>query len=470
MHVPVGFTDVHSHIIEYMKLFSSKGTILFSESQQMSFNFINLYLIFHFSAEMSNSNIIFLSSLIPPIFSLINIILIYIIINKLHSHRIGLLAMLLFGWENQILIFGHEMRTQTLGVLILYLILFFQYSDMKKSVSTSIVLIILFFNAATAAFSTFIYTFLLIFVLLLLYVLLPRFSIFEYKPPLLTIRIFLLFIIFFIFYLYYISGGLQNIVLTFIQLFIQTLYQTDIGQLAIGKTGQLIYGNFVKLSTYLFWLIFLLSSIVYTIQIINKKNIAQATFFLSFGFLFAYMIFNSFFGVLSAGRIYSVVFVLMASVVSFAFIQIESETKSKLPNACIKFCIYLVILIFISSSIVKIPNYVIGNTSPIRSSEFIDYVPYWDSDFPQYASSKFISSFSVNQSLDVNVLVPNYYLGQIMASKKTLLPTKLILLQDKFRGNAAYSYREELPKSKTYDRINQIYYNGDYIIFTNNLD
>ena len=466
MGTPVGFNDVHSHIIQFMQLFSNEGTISFLKSQRICFNFVGLYIIFHFLTQISGLNIITLASLIPPLFNIILIVTMYTIVNNIHSHRVALLAMMLFGWDNQVLIFGQEFRTQTLGVLILFSILFFQYSKLKKSTNISIILIILLFSEVTSSFVTIFNTSLLFFAILATT---RVYSILLKSPKnsfILNWRLFGIYLIFFIFYLSYISEGFQNIISSIVTLFNQMIYKSETSEIVLSKTGQLIYGNFAKISTYLFWMFFLFSSILYTIDFLKEKKIARATFFTSFGLLLGYMFFNTFFGVLSAGRIYIITFILMTTVVSFGFFKLEDKNKTKSINYTVKIFVCFMIIIFITSSVVKIPNYIIGSTIPIRSSEPIDYVHYWDSDIPQYAVGKFISSFSTNQSIYSNMLIHNYFIRQLRLKNNPKEEEKLIILHDKFYGKR-YTSRDNLPEYEEFNQFDKIYSNDDYIIFLN---
>lgn len=469
MGVPVGFNDVHNHIMQYMHLFSNDGTIKFVNANTMSYNFVGLYIIAHFLTQLTNLNIIILASLVPPLFNIITIITMYIIVNRIHSHRVALLAMMLFGWENQVLIFGQEFRTQTLGILILFSILFFQYANLKKSVYVTFIVILLLFSEVMFSFAMIFNTSLLFIAILsttrILYI--PSKS--QNNRFMLTWNLFGIYLIFFISYLLHISDGFRNIISSIVTMFNQMMHNTETTEMTItvvsSKAGQSIYGDFVQISTYLFWMIFILASIFYIMHFIKNRKLDRALFFTTFGLLLGYMFLNTLFGVLSAGRIYSITFILMATVVSFGFLKLEDKNKAKSIDYVIKFCVCFVIIIFITSSTVKIPNYIIGPTNPIRSTEPIDYVHYWNSDLPQYAAGNYIAFFATNQSLNLNMLTRKYFIMQHKLENNHK-EDKLILLHDKFYGKQ-YTYRDHLSESGRYNQLNTIYSNADYIIFKN---
>ncbi|CEO87422.1 membrane hypothetical protein [Syntrophaceticus schinkii] len=117
---PVGFTDPHHHIFICWNLFTDGGKILFENVQQISLNFVGLYVLFRLLSLASSLDIVTLAGIIPPFINILIITAVYLVVNRLHEHRTGLLAATLYGWENMVHILGQELRTQTMGVLILF--------------------------------------------------------------------------------------------------------------------------------------------------------------------------------------------------------------------------------------------------------------------------------------------------------------------------------------------------------------
>lgn len=512
MVLPVGFVDVHFHILQCVKLLNSDGIIQFSE--QLSYNFVGLYLIFHFLMATSNLDISTLASFIPPLFNLVLIITVYLFVNKLHSHRVALISMMLYGWENQVLLFGHEMRTQTLGVLLLFIALFFEYSNFKKSTS-AIILVIILSSSVMSSFVSIFFTCFLFFSMLIISMILyfvPKWAVCRFFCEVTSFNKFLnrgfdigksklhkvcknlalnlfqiryitpkrpenvgqvswgLFGLYFIAgisYLIYVSRGFNNLIHCIVALFNQMMVNTGdaefTGNQIVKSTGQTMYGNFVQYSTYVFWSLFLLFSILYLLMIINQRKLANLKFFASFGALLFYTFFNTFSGLLSSGRLYSVIFVLIATIIAFGLFQLQDIIKKEKFKCTGKILAISIILLFIISSTIKLPNYIIGDTNPLRSEALIDSVSYWDSDVPQYSVGEFLSSYALNQSIFTYTFVENYFLLQ-QRMKNSFGKGKLTILHDKFHGYT-YTNRNKLPEYQVFEEFDKIYSNTDYIVF-----
>jgi hypothetical protein len=110
----------------------------------------------------------------------------------------------------------------------------------------------------------------------------------------------------------------------------------------------------------------------------------------------------------------------------------------------------------------KLPNYIIGETNPIRSETPIDFVTYWNSDILQYSVNEFISSYAPNQFLYIYVPIQNYLLLQ-QKRKNIVGGEKLSILQDKFYGDN-YTYRDQILKYQMFKNFDKIYSNKDYIV------
>ncbi len=478
---PVGFEDVHYHIFEFNQLFDQSGKISFSNAQQLSFNFVGLYVIFQFLANICNVNVIFLASLVPPIFNLIAIIFVYVIANRLHSHEIGLASMLFFGWENQVLIFGQEMRTQTLGTLLmfsLFAFIFISTKNKRKSPSEVIVLILLLFGIVTASFVSIFYTFLILLSTLITPIIISKIYRSSKAGFIFSWKIFSLFIVFFIFYLLYIGFSFSDTFSCILKLIYEMVQEkTSISSSISSNTGQTIYGIFVQKFTYFFWSVSLLSALFYTSFSYTQKKTLSLLFIGTFGSLFAFCLLNGVIGLLSAGRVYAISFIFISIVISFGLLESAKCIKKPSIKSLSKFFFHLTMTLFIIVSVSKIPNYVIGNTEPLRSEEPIDLVTYWDSDLPQHSLVSYISSYmNDNQIIKSSMLIHRYEFMQVSSSKKFkksqmvdnysknfIEPTGFWILHDSFHGRD-YTNRNLLPPSYLLQDFNKIYNSQDYAI------
>jgi hypothetical protein len=463
MGLPVGFTDVYSHMLQCQQSVNLDGVIQFSE--RLSFNFVALYIIFNFLMATSNLNIMTLASIIPPFFNLIIIVTVYLLVKKLHSHKVALIAMLFYGWENQTLIFGHEFRTQTLGTLLLLMALFIGYSNFKKSSST-IILIIILFSSAMSSFVSIFFTSVVFFVMLVTSTIVGSASKWQKTTELMTWRLLGLYLISCLFYIKFISGEFNNLIYTIRTLFNQMLKNTEAtkfsGNQLVQATGEALYGNVVQISSYVLWGLFLLFSMFYLVMILTEKKRDNLKFFASFSALLLCTFINIFTGVLSLGRLYTIAFILIATTLACGLFKLQDISKKTQFKYASKIFTITIILGFVIVSIMKLPNYIIGETNPIRSETPIDFVTYWNSDILQYSVNEFISSYAPNQFLYIYVPIQNYLLLQ-QKRKNIVGGEKLSILQDKFYGDN-YTYRDQILKYQMFKNFDKIYSNKDYIV------
>lgn len=247
--VPVGFTDPHYHIFAYWRLFSGAGKILFENVQQISFNLVGLYILFRLLSLACNLDIVTLAAAIPPFLNILIIIAVYLVVNRLHEHRIGLLAAMLYGWENQVLVFGQEFRTQTMGVIILFTITAFLLIINRKTVRSGLfTVVILLAGLVTISFVVNFYA-LLIFsgaVAVIFLLLFFKRNLNWLFLNFYSVGLYFLFIILIVFYLMCISNGFDNLITQFYQIFLktQTKSQDPFVSNIIHKSGLLsLYGG-----------------------------------------------------------------------------------------------------------------------------------------------------------------------------------------------------------------------------------
>jgi len=476
---PVGFQDVHDHIYQYQHLFNN-GIIQFSQAQAISYNSVGLYIFYKFLDIIINTDIAWLASVIPPFVNIVITLVVFLLINRLFSFRLAIITTLIFGWSDQVLLFGHEFRTQTMGTLFLFcvllLIAIFYLNKKTKSFRKTIIMLLLFGGLVLISFVSWIFAFIIFSMILISSVIFER-----KKDILISPFMIIIFFLFFIFYIIYIGISLDSTVTSVVNL----LENFFVNELSSPRIGQLIYGSFIQWFMYCFWGIFIISSIYYLKEIFFKKlDILKIAFFVSFVVLFLFgFILSISSGTLSTARVYIVIMILIGTVITFGIFKLFSGTKTKHNKIFIKLFTTLFIILFISTSLAKLPNYVIGETKPLREKTDIDKYNYWRLDNNDYAASSFMDSIYYNRTIHLHLLIKNYMLLKLydknqMPDAKSIDPTgklintkiqngDIILLQDKAWGNE-YALRNLLPAKNAYYEYNALYDNHDYILFMKN--
>ena len=468
--VPVGIGDPHFHIYRTLNFLDDNSKINFLDTQfnTISGNFMGLYLIYDMVLKISNQNIAFLASFIPPLMNLILILCVYIIANRLHSHKIALSVLIIYGWEYLVIILGQEIRTQTLGTLLLFsflAILVIINKDGKKF-NYSIILIILLFGVVLSSFASIVYTFLILFSMFSIKIILIIFKKLNKKnlPDLAYPSILLL--LFFIFYLLYIGNSFEFI-LKESQILITNFLNpfSTFGDSLLKSVSSIFPAGWLsKYATYIFYLIFGIFTLYYLILIIKNKYKFHLVFFCGFIPVGIFFILSNYLPLMSSGRLYVILLLLLAIALSFGIFYLINRYNKSVYRKQLKFLISLLILIYVIVSIVKLPNYVIGETLPIRSVESIDSIDSWNADIPQYSVTDFLNNYSGNQFIESHMSISNYYflLYRYNLSSRNL--GYLVLLHDKFYGEN-YTTRDKLPIIQEFTYFNKIYDNSDYLIF-----
>jgi hypothetical protein len=215
---------------------------------------------------------------------------------------------------------------------------------------------------------------------------------------------------------------------------------------------------------------------------IKRKDLGNVAILAGFGSLLIFWFVDSFYGPLSPERIYIVSFFLMVIIVSFGFFELQRIFRKKKIKYSIKIVAYVMLVLFALSSVAQFPNYVVGETNPIRSIEPIDTVHYWDSDSPQYRVVDFLYYLSSdNLSVHPHMLIKNYYFFEQFITKKKfkiinsldfsigfqpelIKKNDIIILHDSFK-NGNYTYRNLLPRLEFYENFDIIYSNYDYLVY-----
>ena len=468
--LPVGLNDTHQHIVVYYTVFDSIGKLDFSNISTLSFNFVSLYMILKFLQESTFLSTIDLALIIPPILNIIIIFMVYTIIRAIHSRSIALLAAMMFGWDSTVLIIGHDLRTQTIGTILIFafvlLLVVIKYNNAKASFI--IIEILILSGIVAASFTSFLYVLLLFFSILSVNFIFTNLRVpHDDEHIRISYRLLILFIILFFFYLLYIGVSIENIISSIKSLTYNFIYEFSSSNIANPNVGQTLFGNFVKFFTFTFWLIFLISYPFYLNDSFKKKNYIGLTIILSFSTLLLFSFIMSIAGPLNPSRIYAVAFIIMPISILYLANMILTKVTNKKLNTLIIILLFLLIVGFVSSSLAKNPSYIIGDARPIRYNATIDDVPYWDADLPQYGLNQFLENYANEQKILPYLLSKNYQFS-ILTNNRLYYDKancSLILIRDKFYGRN-YDGRFMLPYISSFNNFNTIYSSKDYLIFS----
>lgn len=477
---PVGFQDLHSGIFQYFTLFTANGHIDFSKAQTISFSFVSLYTLFKLTSLFTGIDIILLSTIFPPFLNILTTIFVFLISKRFFSPRLALLTTLFFGWENQILVFGTEFRTQTLGTLLFFILIFLlmftdDLKDERKKWGSILVLIILFAITTTSFVNTML-TFIFLVSVLISIMFFKYIKKIELKSPSVTVNLTILLTIFFAFYLFYIGTSFDKILPSTINLIVGTFSGEEIG--AVITPSKPLYGNFVLYVQRLFLILTAIFSILLIKDLINNPNVNKASIlgglFSLVGYWFLVYVIG---GPLSISRIYIVAFIIFSIAISYGLLKMPTFKNPIFKNQIVnKHIPILIVFLFVLSSVLQFPGYIVGETGPLRNNEPIDGIYYWDADLPQYAACNFLKNTN-NITIRTDMLLRNYQFLNVSKNNdlrmveglnhQNMLFKKddLILLHDKFRGEN-YTYRDSFAKSSEYELFNKIYSNEDYNIYS----
>lgn len=434
-----------------------------------------MYILYHGIGEILNFDVTLIASIIPPAINILIALSTYLIVRKLHSHNLALIVAILFGWEHDILIYGQEMRTQTVGTLLFFILIYFlivrRDAIIRKTLSETLLIIILLAGFVTISFVSVFYAIIVLLMMLLAKWFLPHALHWQIARFRFTWRLLGVFTIFFVSYLFFIGINFQNILPTIMQLIRETLTKTE--ETLTVRFYSSIYGDFVSLLNSAFTAIFVGSLILYLIYISKGRNTQRGIFLAGLGILLVFFAFNNLFGPLSAGRAYIVAFILIAVAFGLCILKLTEINRRLLRRKLTVAIAYLLIVFFIFASVASFPHYLIGQTTPLRDQQPIDQVDYWDVDFPQYALSSFLDFSATHKAIHAFMVIKNYYFldvcnenGLAVVSVETIYQGDLVILHDKFFGQN-YTYRYLLPSADQFEELDMLYSNGDYFIYIN---
>jgi hypothetical protein len=484
--VPVGFSDTHTNIIHYEELFDAEGKVIFGSVREPSFNFVGMFLVFRVLSLATDAGVVLLAAIVPPLINVAVAVMVYLMVRRLHSHRVALLAAVLFGWENQVIIFGEQMRTQTIGTLLLFMIILIGFVSRaphgRRGRSETVMLVVGVMSTVTVSFVSVFYAGIMLMAMLIAIPLFSRWFSLPSSRANFTWGMYLLMLTSVIGYLLYVGVGFDRLIQTLAQLVASSVAEP--GPAQRGYSAPPLFGPFVITYNRVFLGTFAVCSLLYLRDLFARRSVRHACFVAGFGILMIFWIADIFLGPLSSARVFIVGFALVATIVSYGFLRTIETSKTPRARKAVKAVACGMVVLFASASLVSNPQYVIGNVFPLRSTEPIDSVHYWNQDSPQYALSAFLFQNAGTEELHPFMLIMNYRFLEVARDREltirvitdasgairigTISARGFVVLHDKFSG-ADYTNRVLLPPSDAFDLYDQVYSNGDYLLFVNSL-
>jgi hypothetical protein len=474
----VGMEDQHGNIFEYSKIFSDNAKINFSEIISLSYAFVGMYMLYYFISIFTNFGISQIVYFIPQFLNVIFLMTIYLLVNRIHSHNIAIIVALLYGFQTWVLYFGQEMRTQTFGILLLFLtiviIVIFKGKKNSKDFFPSILLICVLFSLVASAFVS-------IFLSSLVFI---GFLLFEYLSPVFfkdfnnevvfKLTTFLVFLFAFILYLYYITLNMFNIPDTIKWLFnnIETSSALNINTIVQSTNSDIknILFSIVPLLNSLILRVYQVALLIYIYLSFKQKNYLSLLIISGFIPLIILYYVTIYIPVLNSPRILVFVYFLYVLGLSFCLITFFNKLDNQLLKKTAKIVIIFSTIFIIIISIVQMPNYIIGETKPLRAEGQIDAVTWYNADLPQNSLYNFVKYYNPNQTIISKNVVDYYYMKLLIDKNNKIEPDPgyrnkfLLILHDKFYGKE-YVTRDSLSPSSNFNDYDMIYSNNDYLIF-----
>jgi hypothetical protein len=455
MQAPVGYQDVHDHINQYNLIFQNYH-VDFESAQRVSYNFILLYLVTICTISIVNIDIVYFSIFIPSMICIFSCLFIYIISLKLtNNYNVAFSATILYGYENIILTFGHEYRSQTIGLLFILILIYIIISNYNNNKIRYVTLLFLIFIAiAITSFVIIMMTLLFLISYIILNKLLAQ------NNKIINTYSLLIFITLTFTYLLYASDGFSYLIQSLNNMYNESLLESS-GSINVGEN---IYGELVSNFNYVVWIIYIIIFIyIFTYLLKNKKPILILILSLSV-ILLSGVIFV-FFIDFSIGRFYTLGFFSIAFTISYGFYYLECVKNKPI----FKHVLAIFIVLFIIFSFLKIPTYVIGDLEPLRSEQPIDKVSYWDRDDPQYSIASYIQNNYENTSINYQGSIINFVMLGIVEKNGILLTNESsnILIQDKFM-NEKFTGRYQFSNLTSMYNNSLVYNNYNYILYLDN--
>lgn len=463
--LPSGYDDIQWHII-WAENSIVNGKIIFSELDIASNNFIGLYLYYNIVKLFTNIDIPFLAILIHPFINIISFIIFYFFASMFLKTKSVLLALILFAWEPVIFDFG-EFRTQSFA-LVYFLMLFYFILKNKKSenLTNIIIILLLLINIVITSYVTFFISFiclLTIFLSDLFFKIVQR----DKRNELLYIdrEYLIIFSFLFIIYITYIGNSFNNLIPSIIILIKMTFL------LAYSKINVIstIFVSSGIIEFYIQWImkfiIFMFTILVFFYQIIFKKPIILTLISLTMGFCTFLGLIGAF--ELSSNRFYYF-FIIFSSITTIQGYNLIIKYMPKNYKNKIKFLFFIIIFTFSLYSIIRLPNYIIGNTYPFRTSSTIDEMKFYDVSSKDVSIGKYLYKYGNFKYIYFYNVIMIYCYHPPYTNINPIDDyniANIIYLHDSYNGNRDYYGRDQFPTVKDLSDLNLVFQNRDMLLF-----
>jgi hypothetical protein len=471
--LPVGFVDVHVHLVHTLTVFDSSGHLDFSRAQTISFNFVGLYVLARSFSLVTSIGLVGVAVALPPAINLSGILVIYLVMRRLLPLEIAQLAIIFVGWENTVILYGSGFITQTPAFLMIFLALY-SYVTRRTGDSSQTGMTVVTI-AALMALATF--SFASTVVGLVLFTTISILNIGWTKSRSLEGATYVLFLgVFFLTYTLYISSSPGVVLGKIVVLFREALASQSVGA---PNTGQEIYGPIVRGFAYFFWTLFaVLFPFFITWHGLRRRPVTGIVFLACGSILGTGILLSNAVG-FSLGRTYEVGLILISIVVASGLLRAVSKAKGH-TKLFVKAAVCVVVVLFVATSVAKFPAYIAGGAAPLRGHEPIDDVPYWSTGQQAFWAARFLEMRRQGARIYPEVLIQVYPILEACDKFVTCLPPyfgsgegfvfpqtragDLTLLENAFNGNT-YTYRNLLPPASSFSASSLVYENGDYQLY-----
>jgi hypothetical protein len=468
--LPSGYDDIHAHII-WTENAIINGNINFAYLAQSSDNFVGLYVYYNIVKLFTNIDIPYLAIYLQPIVDIASFIVFYKFVRLFSREKIALIALVLFGWEPVIFDFG-EYRTQSFCLIFLLTFLYFIVKNKNNYNKSEIILsILLMMDITITSFVTFFICYILIFVAIFTNIF-SKIIIKTKEKELFPLNKFhlLTFTILFIGYISYIGNSINNL----LPAIIKEINNTFFFKYSTPNIMSSIFIDYGIGTFYIQWIvkavIFIFTMVLFLHQLYYKKNITLSILTFTLGFLTLLGLLGSF--ELNSNRIYYF-FIIFASITMAKGYEVINNYLSINYAKFLRVFLFFLILFFAIFSIIRLPNYIIGNTYPFRTNSTIDKLTYYDVTNKDINIGKFLNQYGINKYIYFNTLenIFSYYypftrtIPLYEYNINNFNNSLIIFLHDNYNGNRDYYGRDQFPTVKDLSDLNLVFQNRDMFLF-----
>ena len=399
---PIG-TDAPVQIDVTRSFLVESGHYLLAPMNCVSFGFPGLYILYTFLMDVTGFDLYPLATYLHPALNMLTLVFFYIFVKKFFDAKISLLSVFLFGWDLTVIKFGFEYRTQSLAI-ILYMAIISLCSmriatkNEGYNVSSAVTLMLLAVGMTQMHLVTNMTLFLTLLILFASSLIISKIG--GKIDVKISSTFFLFSLIIFLFYMLYLANFFDTIIGFIKYCVIQSFSNEFMGSSSNtrGLKGSL-YGPLVLTVTWITRLIFILSSILFAKKFaIDKiKKVSDLFIILWAGVFIALMLLISFKGnILNPDRLYHFFAFPYSIIMSFGIVYFLRIKSLKL-RPYIKVVTLIFILLFVISSLLKLPSSIIGDTEPLRGHCLVDD-QHWDMSKNNYGSNEILTQDAVSKN------------------------------------------------------------------------